>query len=311
MRTRWKLRLLAALLLALPLLAGRPDAARAQVVASIKPVHSLVAAVMAGVGTPELIVRGSASPHTYSLRPSDATRLAAARVIFWIGPAFEAFLVRPLATLSPSATVVTLSAAPGVTVLPARHGGVWGEHADEHGADDDGADETRDGHLWLDPRNAAVMVGAIAEALAAADPAHAAAYAANAAAARRDIAGLDAELAARLAPVRGVGFIVFHDAYQYLERRYGLAALGAVTVSPEAKPGARRVAELRDRIRASGARCVFAEPQFEPALVRILVAETGARSGTLDPEGAAIPEGPGLYATLMRGLADSLVRCLG
>ena len=316
MRKRWKLRLGPLLVLAFGLLAARPEAACAQVVASIKPVHSLVAAVMAGIGTPDLIVRGGASPHTYSLRPSDATRLAEARVIFWIGPAFEGFLARPLATLSSSATVVTLSQAAGVTVLPARRGGIWGEHEhghehehDGHGNDD--ADETSDGHLWLDPRNAEAMAGAIASALSAADPAHAAVYAANAAALQRDLARLDDELASRLAPVRGVGFIVFHDAYQYLETRYGLAARGAVTVSPELKPGARRVTELRDRIRASGARCVFAEPQFEPALVNILVAETGVRSGTLDPEGAEIPEGPGLYPTLMRRLADNLVRCLG
>jgi zinc transport system substrate-binding protein len=307
MRTRWKL----LLVLGLNLLAARPEAAQAQVVASIKPVHSLVAAVMAGVGAPELIVHGAASPHTYSLRPSDATRLAAARLVFWIGPAYEGFLVKPLATLAPSATVVTLAQAPGMTVLPARHGGIWGEHEREHDGHDDAADETRDGHLWLDPRNAAAMTGAIAAALAAADPARAAAYTTNAAAVQRDLARLDEELASRLAPVRGVGFIVFHDAYQYLETRYGLAALGAVTVSPEAKPGARRVAELRARIRASGAKCVFAEPQFEPALVRTLVAETGARVGTLDPLGADMADGPALYPTMMRRLADSLVRCLG
>jgi zinc transport system substrate-binding protein len=313
MRKHRKSRLVAAAALGLALLGLRPATAQPQIVASIKPVHSLVAAVMAGVGAPELIVHGAASPHTYALRPSDATRLGRARLVFWIGPAYEAFLAKPLATLADGARIVTLADAPGVIVLPARKGGAWEEDEHDHGHEHGhGAGETgRDGHLWLDPRNADAMVAAIAEALAAADPPHAAAYAANAAAARQRLAALDGELAATLGPVRGVAFVVFHDAYQYLERRYGLAAAGAVAVSPEQRPGARRVSELRTRIRQLGARCVFAEPQFEPALVKTLVAETGARTGTLDPLGADLPDGPSLYEAMMRRLAESLVRCLG
>jgi zinc transport system substrate-binding protein len=313
MRKHRKSRLAAAGWLAAALLLALPAAAQPQVVASVKPVHSLVAAVMAGVGTPGLLVHGAASPHTYALRPSDAARLSGARVVFWIGPAYEAFLVKPLASLATGARVVALATAPGVATLAPREGGVWeeDEHDHDHGSPGEAPGARIDGHLWLDPRNAVAMAQAIAAVLSEVDPPHAGAYAANAGKLGERLGALDDALAKTLAPVRGVPFVVFHDAYQYLERRYGLTAVGAVAVSPERRPGARRVAELRDKIGKLGARCVFAEPQFEPALVRTLVAETGARTATLDPLGADLADGPGLYEAMMRRLAASLTACLG
>ena len=166
-------------------------------------------------------------------------------------------------------------------------------------------------HFWLDPANAKTLAAAIAAALGAADPEHAETYRANAGAFEADLAVLTAELDASLAAVRDRPFIVFHDAYQYFERRFGLVTAGSVTVTPDAMPGARRVTELRDRIRQSGVACVFAEPQFEPAIVAAIVEGTGARPGELDPEGANLPEGPGLYRQLLENLAAGLTACLG
>jgi zinc transport system substrate-binding protein len=226
---------------------------------------------------------------------------------------YEGFLVKPLAALGGGARVVTLAAAPGVFVLPAREGGIWEEEA--HGRAPAGVavheEEEEDGHLWLDPENAKAIVAAAAAALADVDPAHEARYRANAARATVALGALDARLGARLAPLAGIPYIVFHDAYQYLERRYGLASAGSVTVAPERKPGARRVAEIRARIADARVACVFAEPQFEPALVRSLAGDTGVKTGILDPLGADIPEGPTLYGTMMERLATALASCLG
>jgi zinc transport system substrate-binding protein len=300
------LALIALLLRAAPAAAEPP-----RVVASIKPVHALVAAVMEGIGVPALLVPGNASPHLYSLRPSDAQRLAEAQLVFWIGPVHEAFLAKPLAALGDGARAVTLAEAPGVTLLRAREGGVWEGGAHDHASERRGHDSAEeDGHLWLDPGNAKAIVAAAARALAAADPANGARYRANAARTQEALSALDARLGALLAPVKTVPYLVFHDAYQYLERRYGLAAAGAITVAPERKPGARRVKEIRARIAAAGVACVFAEPQFEPGLVRTLVEGTGARTGVLDPLGADLAEGPGLYAAMMERLAGALARCL-
>ena len=147
--------------------------------------------------------------------------------------------------------------------------------------------------------------------LAALDRANAARYAANGAALERRLDALDGALRRRLAALGGVRFVVFHDAYHYLERRYGLAAIGSITVTPESQPGARRLQAIRGKIRTLGARCVFREPQFEPRLVDVVIAGSAARTGVLDPEGALLERGPELYFKLMNGLADGLARCLG
>ncbi|MGI3125235.1 zinc ABC transporter substrate-binding protein ZnuA [Nitratireductor sp. PBL-C9] len=299
-------------------------AADMQVVTSIKPVHSLVAGVMEGVGEPALILQGAGSPHTYSMRPSQARMLANADLVFWVGPGLEVFLEKPLETLAGEATQVALSDSEGLTLLEMREGGAFEAHShgddhddhDDHGHEaeefghDHAHDHGPDAHLWLDPDNAKIMVSAIAEALSAADAENASAYAANAAALNERIAALQTELSAELEPVKDRPFIVFHDAYQYFEKQFGLAAAGSITVSPEIIPGAQRVDEIRTKVRELDAACVFAEPQFEPRLVEVVTEGTDAKSGVLDPLGAEIEDGKDLYFELMRGMAASLKTCL-
>lgn len=300
------------------------------VVVSIKPVHSLVASIMKGVGQPKLIVDGAASPHTFSLKPSNAAAIESADVIFWVGPGLEAFLEKPLDALAASATVIELEDAPGLEKLPFREGGAFEAHDHGHEAeeahDHDHATEDHadhddnhhdhhdhggfDTHLWLDPMNAKAMAGEIEKALVSADPANAAAYQANAAALMKDIDALDAELKTTVAPVKDKPFVVFHDAYQYFEHRYGVSVAGSITVSPETMPGAERVGQIHKKVKELGATCVFAEPQFEPKLVAVVTEGTPARSATLDPEAATLKPGPGLYFELMRGLASSMKNCL-
>jgi zinc transport system substrate-binding protein len=289
-----------------------PAAADAPVVvASIKPIHALVANVMQGVGAPVLLVRGAASPHTYSLRPSDARALDDADVVFWVGDGMETFLEKPLSALSSEAEVVELGRLEGLTLLPMREGGAWAAHDEEQAeAHEHGAHEVADMHIWLDPANAEVMTDAIADKLSASDPDNAATYARNAEALKADLQELDERLTRKLAPVADRPFVVFHDAYHYFEHRYGLNGVGSITVSPERPPGAQRLQEIRDELARREAACVFAEPQFEPALVETVVEDTGARTGVLDPEGAALDEGPQHYVELLDRLADAVVECL-
>lgn len=289
---------------------ARADTAAPRVAVSIKPLHALVAGVMEGVGSPELILRGAGSPHTASLRPSEARLLEGAAVIVWVGGPLEAFLERPIAALGPRAKVVEALRAPGVSLLAAREGGAWEGH-EGHGAAERGTGEDGlDPHLWLDPANAAAIARAAAAALGEADPANRARYVANAERLAARIDALDAQLAAQLAAARGVPYVVFHDAYQYFERHYALRAVGSVTVSPERTPGARRVREVREKVRSLGARCVFGEPQFPPALLATLTEGSGARAGELDPLGAELAPGPDAWFTLMRSLAEALAGCL-
>ena len=309
----------ASLLLSALLVGTAATAADApKVVVSIKPIHSLVAAIMQGVGTPDLIVDGAASPHTYALKPSNARSLQEAKLVFWVGPGMEAFLQKPLAALGSNATIVELDDAPGITKLKFREGGAFEPHddGDEHEASDDhahGHDHDHgefDTHLWLDPHNAKAMVSEITTSLVAADPVNALTYQANQKALNDKLDALDTEIASTLAPVKDKPFIVFHDAYQYFEHRYGVRVSGSITVSPETIPGAQRVAEIHSKVADLGATCVFAEPQFEPKLVNVVLEGTSAKSGTLDPEAATLPQGPDLYFDLMRGIASSLKACL-
>jgi zinc transport system substrate-binding protein len=186
-----------------------------------------------------------------------------------------------------------------------------GEEGEEHGEHEEHDHDEVDMHVWLDPQNAAAMVGAIVAALSAADPGRAATYEANATKVRADLARLDDELAATLAPVRDRPFVAFHDAYQYFEERYDLNAVGAITVDPQRAPGAGRLRDIRARLEQLDAACVFAEPQFRPALVETVVEGTGANTGVLDPLGASLEAGPDQYAQLLRALSQSLVDCLG
>ena len=322
-----------ALLLSTSILFGATAASAApDVVVSIKPIHSLVAAVLEGVGEPTLIVEGAASPHTFTMKPSNARAVQQAALVFWMGPNMEAFLEKPLEALASDATVIELDEAQGLTKLPFREGGAFeahdhGEHEEAgHGEDHDHdhdheehsgeTDEHShdhgefDTHLWLDPSNAKAMAVAIEKALSAADPENAKAYGANLEALSQKIDALDREIAGMVAPVKDKPFVVFHDAYQYFEDHYGVRVGGSITVSPEIMPGAERVREIQDRIKTLGAACVFAEPQFEPKLIQVVTEGTDARSGTLDPEGATLAAGPELYFELMRSIATSLNQCL-
>ncbi|WP_404379268.1 zinc ABC transporter substrate-binding protein [Caenispirillum salinarum] len=333
----------ATLAAAAPALAAPPD-----VVATVRPLHSLAAAVMQGVGEPTLLLPPGASPHDYSLKPSDARALGEADVVFWIGEPLEGFLAKSVDTLADGARVVALASAPDLTLLHAREGGVWEGHDhghdkhshDEHGHDEHGHDEhghaedqadagaglippmpgldadaaelpgDTDSHIWLDPRNAAAMGRAMAAVLADADPGNAATYRSNANALAADLEALEAELRGRLAPVTAAPYIVFHDAYHYMEHRFGLSPVGSITVEPGRPIGARRLAELRDTVQDRNAACVFAEPQFEPRLIATVTENTDARTGVLDPLGSDHAPGPDLYAALMRDMTDALVDCL-
>ncbi len=291
-----------------------------KVVASLKPIHSLVAAVMGETGSPELLVTGGASPHTFSLKPSQAAVLAEADLIFWVDPAVEGFLVNPMANLAKENASVPLLTAQGVTLLDAREGGVWSSHhddddhghGDEHGHDEGHTEEAsglaRDPHIWLDIANGIAVVASIEQYLSTTYPDLAPVFAENASDLRERLRGLDDELKTQLAPVSSQPYIVFHDAYQYFEERYDLSPAGSVTANPEVLPGARRIADLRNA--SSSAICVFAEPQFEPRILERLTEDEGVKLGYLDPLGSALPAGPDQYAATLQALADSLTDCL-
>ena len=285
-----------------------PAAAGTAVVVTIKPVHALVAGVMRGIAEPKLLVRGSSSPHTYALTPSDTAALYDAAILFRVSPQLEPFTPKIVLALPKEVQVVSLMDAPGLELLAVRRGPAF-ERNRTHGAHAGGLDVV-DGHAWLDPENAKVMVAFVAETLTQKDPMHAEVFRSNAQELRQRLDLLSYELEQALKPVADRPYVVFHDAMHYFERRFNLNAVGSISVSPEIPPGAGRVIEVRRKLRAAGAQCAFAEPQFSMALVNAVVEGTGARVGMLDPEAINLAPGPDLYFTLMRKLAADLTRCL-
>ena len=292
-----------------------------RVVTDIPPVHSLTARVMQGIGAPSQILAPGASPHGYAMRPSEAARLSEADLVIWMGPSLTPWLEQAINSLAPDAISVGLLAVEGTQLLGFREGVIFAEH--DHAKDresdagnSDGHDHQRahvgiDPHAWLDPRNAQVWLDAIAGTLARLDPDNSEAYRRNATEARAEIERLVAEIVAVISPVRGRRFIVFHDAYHYFERRFEIEASGAISFSDGSRPSAARVAAIRDSIRATGIRCVFAEPQFEPALIATVIEDMPVRAETLDPIGAELTTGPKLYPMLLMDLAAGLSACLG
>ena len=286
-----------------------------RVVVTLKPVHALVAAVMAGVTEPTLVVDGSASPHTFTLKPSVARAINNADVFIRVSEQLEPFTRKVAEALPKSVTLVTLvDQKAGVKLLDQRSSGTFEQHAHAEDGDHSGHDQQEpklyDAHIWLDPANAKAIVEAVTKTLAAKYPAHVKAFELNAAALVLKIDALSAQIENDLAPVKDKPFIVFHDAYQYFEKRFGLAAAGSVTLSPDQQPSAKRLTAVRKKISELGAVCVFAEPGFQPNLITAVTEGTKARAGTLDPEGIALTPGPDLYFELMRGLAKNAADCL-
>lgn len=291
-----------------------------KVVASLLPVHSLAAQIMEGAGEPVLLVEGSASPHNYQLRPSDAALLQDADLIVWVGPVMEGFLVRPLDALSQPAKQLELLSLDGLLLTEADHEHAHEdahaheqEHEHEQEPEHAGADDPEhlgvDGHIWLAPENAAVILKSIAARLIALDPAREGLYRDNLAASLARLSALDQELAARLEGLNQP-FVVFHDAYGGFVQHYGLAQVGVVTLSPDRAPGAGHLSELRGLIEAREVACLFAEPQFSPAILESLRQDLEVKVGALDPLGAGLQPGPEAYPALLEALAASLLDCL-
>ena len=332
-------RKLFALSLTATLMGGAAYADTPQVAVDIAPVHSLVARVMDGIGKPDLIIQPGASPHEYSLRPSEASALQAADLVFWIGPDLTPWLTDTIGTLASDAVVTELMEADGTIELEFREGALFEAHDhDDHGddddhdnhgddddhddhGDDDDHDEAESGHeghdhgahdphAWLSPKNAMNWLNVIAGQLSAVDPDNAGAYFANAAAGRTEIKTLIGEVTATLDPVRGGQFIVFHDAYQYFEMDFDFPASGAISISDASDPSPARIAKIQARIAEQGIDCVLAEPQFNPGLVATVLDGTDAQTGILDPLGSDLELGPAFYPQLIRNLSNVLADCM-
>ena len=300
--------------------------AETKVIASIKPLHSLVSFVMDGVGTPDILVDGSSSPHTFQLKPSHATMLQEADIVFWIGEDLESFLETPLESISKNSKHITLMESDEIELLKFREKNIFDdhdehdehedehdEHADEHGDEHDGHDDhehahgEHDIHFWLDPEIAKTIVKIITRELSEIDPANAPSYESNSIKALNEIDQLISKTKGKINS--DAKYVVFHDAYQYFEKRFGIEVVGALTVNPEVLPGAKQLSEIREVIEHENVNCLFSEPQFNPGIAEMIAKDTGVRAAILDPLGAELEPGKDLYFDLIGDMASSFESC--
>ena len=308
--------------------------AEVKVVTSIKPIHSLASYVMDGVGKPDVIVDGYNSPHGFSLKPSHAKMLENADLVIWIGEDLEAFLEKPLDTIAKKAKNIEVMDLKGIKKLKFREKNIFEGHDDhghdehkEHGHDEHkdehkehGHDEHKehdgheghahgehDPHVWLDPMNAKVIVKEITKQLVQLDSKNSAAYKANSKKALADIDKLTKNIKKDLS--KDLRFVVFHDAYQYFEKRFGIQVLGALTVNTDVMPGAEQLSEIREVIEHEKVNCIFSEPQFNPSIIKSIAKDTKVKTGILDPLGAKLDKGKNLYFDLLNNMASSFKGC--
>ena len=314
--------------------------AEVKVVASIKPIHSLASYLMDGIGKPDLIVDGYASPHGFAMKPSHAKMLQEADIIFWVGEDLENFLVKPLSSIAKKAEKIELMEIKGLEILKFRERNIFDDHDhDEHGHDDHGKKEDDhddhghddhgkkeddhddhghddheghahgefDPHIWLDPVNAKVILKEMAEHLIENDEKNSATYKKNLAKALKDIDKLIKDTKSELS--KSVASIVFHDAYQYFEERFNVNILGAFTVNTDVMPGAEQLAEIREIIEHDKVACVFSEPQFNPDIIKAVAKDMDIKTGVVDPLGATLNPGKDLYFDLIRNMSASFKNC--
>jgi len=315
-----------------------PANADIKVVASIKPIHSLASYLMNGVAKPDLIVDGYASPHGFAMKPSHAKMLQNADLIFWVGEDLESFLEKPLGSIAKKAEKIELMQVKGLQVLKFRERNIFDDHDDhghdDHGKKDDHDDHDHDGHakkkkddhddhdhdgheghahgefdphIWLDPINAKVILFEMSKHLIENDPKNEATYRDNLSKAYKEIDKLTKEVTAELN--ESVASIVFHDAYQYFEKRFSVNILGAFTVNTDVMPGAEQLAEIREVIEHDNVACVFSEPQFNPDIIKAVAKDMNIKTGVVDPLGATLNPGKDLYFKLIRNMSASFKGC--
>ena len=314
--------------------------AEIKVVASIKPIHSLASYLMDGVKKPDLIVDGYASPHGFAMKPSHAKMLQEADIIFWVGEDIENFLVKPLGSIAKKAEKIELMEIRGLNKLKFRernvfeghddHGHKEDEH-DDHAKKEDGHDDHDhdkeghkeeghddhgheghahgefDPHIWLDPLNAKKILKEMAKHLIENDQANESIYKENLKKANKDLDKLIKQVKSDLN--KDFKSIVFHDAYQYFEKRFKVNVLGAFTVNTDVLPGAEQLSEIREIIEHEKVTCVFSEPQFNPDIINAVAKDTNIKTGVLDPLGATLNPGKGLYFDLISNMAKSFKGC--
>lgn len=271
------------------------------VMTSIKPLQLITQELTKGVVETDVLLANNTSPHDYALKPSDVRKLKSVDLFIWVGPGLESFLESVLETNNNTLQLDQSEQIDKIT---------YDQHADHEHDDGHHHHGNYNPHLWLGPVQAQQMAKVISDKLIEIDPAHRDQYAQNYAEFIQHLDATVAQVKQKIAPVQKNGYYVFHDAYSYYENYFGLNHLGAFTVSPDRRPGAKSLIAIRDTLKTEQVYCVFSEPQFTPAVIESVTRGTNVKHGVLDPLATEYEVKPGAYFQYLQDLGTSFSQCL-
>ncbi len=278
------------------------------VVTTIKPLHSIVSNVTAGISEPVLLMDKQVSAHHYNLTPRNRLVIAKADVIYWIGPDIESTFSSSLRNNEKAFSVLDVEGLARHELRETHNDSKQSDGHQHHG--DHEHTEEIDPHIWLDTNNALIIARAVAEKLAVLDAKNAQAYQNNVQIFADKIRLLNSRLAERYAGIEKQAFATLHDAFQYNEKQFNLNHVSNISLHPTLPLSGKQRLLINKTIRRAQIACIFYDPAHHPKAAQQLASQEGIRLQSLDPIGYGLEVGVNLYDNLLENLAEDISGCL-
>jgi len=275
------------------------------VVSTIKPIHMLASAIAGKHLHLVQLIPDTASAHHYALKPSNMRQLQTARLILQIDPNLEQFLNKSLQKLPETTQHLVLAQLEGIRLhdLNDNHA----EHSHQHTQNQ--THSLKDLHIWLDPDNAIIMSRAIANQLKKIDPEHSQDYAANVQQLITKIQAVDQSLQIQLAPIKQTPMLVFHNAWRYFEKHYGIEAINAISMSSIKQLSLSKAQSIQALLAEKNIRCLLGEYPEPAAMLQRLAQKNNLKLLRLDVMGTQISLSANSYIELLEQTAEGFLAC--
>ncbi|WP_419799250.1 MAG: metal ABC transporter solute-binding protein, Zn/Mn family [Terasakiella sp.] len=263
-------------------------AQKTEVIATIKPIHSLLSSLMKDVGTPVLLIKDKV-PLNYVPSETDLQKLKKADLVVWMGPELEQSLST---SLSNSKNAFEMLSYSDFKILPQRNN-----------------DKRRDPYMWLDVRNAEVMVDALYDNLVNIDPKHEKTYTENRRAMKREIAALDRKFEFGFRSIAAGQSWLYHDTQQYFEQSYAFKVRDILATNAGDEADMANMLTLRAKLNDMGPVCFFTEEGLTDKNLSFALDGSDTKVATLKSYGLSFKTGPGLYQEMMQYNFDTIANC--
>ncbi|MDP3516117.1 MAG: zinc ABC transporter substrate-binding protein [Pseudohongiella sp.] len=288
--------------------------AQVSIVATIKPLQMIASAITDGINEPAVLIPSAQSYHHFVLRPSSVRAIDQSELLIWVGPELETYLVDVIEQQRPGTSVLQVLAIPGLVV---HHSGYDAEDNVElvvpmegsHAGHQHLSGSDIDPHIWLDTRNGRIIARAILEQLIELDPGSSEIYQKNLASFEQKLDDLELELVASLEHPNSPQYAVYHDAFRYFERQFGLRHDVVFVGSEDIQPGIRHMLALRDAVNERSIGCLMEDVTSQTATINTIVGNKKITRIKADTTGQSLTSGPTAYIQLIENLANAFRQC--